>query len=121
MFVIFQEQGDGAYVFDRVMFWNIPNDDLEEVHRVWERTVQTIRRGVQLIQTPRGMSNDLPKQWLEKVSMQGLRVYASGENLFLLTKRKGIFPRSNIFSGYSGNADVYLPARVFTFGLNLTF
>ena len=43
MFVIFQERGDGAYVFDRVMFWNIPNDDLEEVHRVWERTVQTIR------------------------------------------------------------------------------
>ena len=67
------------------------------------------------------LSYDLPKQWLEKVSMQGLRVYASGENLFLLTKRKGIFPRSNIFSGYSGNADVYLPARVFTFGLNLTF
>lgn len=57
MFVIFQERGDGAYVFDRIMFWNIPNDDLEEVHRVWERTVQTIRRGVQLIQTPRGVSN----------------------------------------------------------------
>ena len=62
MFVIFQERGDGAYVFDRVMLWNIPNDDLEEVHRVWERTVQTIRRGVRLIQTPRGISNDLPKQ-----------------------------------------------------------
>ena len=62
MFVIFQERGAGAYVFDRVMFWNIPNDDLEEVHRVWERTVQTIRRGVQLIQTPHGVSNDLPKQ-----------------------------------------------------------
>lgn len=62
MFVIFQERGDGAYVFDRVMFWNIPNDDLEEVHHVWERTVQTIRRGVQLIQTPCGVSNDLPKQ-----------------------------------------------------------
>lgn len=62
MFVIFQEQADGQYVFDRVMFWNIPNDDLEEVGRVWERTVQTIRRGVSLIQTPYGISNDLPKQ-----------------------------------------------------------
>ena len=62
LFVIFQERGDGAYVFDRVMFWNIPNDDLEEVHRVWARTVQTIREGVQLIQTPRGVSNNLPKQ-----------------------------------------------------------
>ena len=62
LFVIFQERGDGAYVFDRVMFWNIPNDDLEEVHRVWARTVQTIREGVQLIHTPRGVSNNLPKQ-----------------------------------------------------------
>lgn len=62
MFVIFQEREDGEYVFDRVMFWNIPNDDLDEVGRVWERTVQIIRRGVTLIQTPYGVSNDLPKQ-----------------------------------------------------------
>ena len=67
------------------------------------------------------LSYNLPKQWIEKISVHGLRVYASGENLFLLTKRKGIVPRSNIFSGYSSNADVFLPARVFTFGLNLTF
>lgn len=62
MFVIFQEQDDGEYVFERVMFWNIPNDDLEEVRLVWERTVNTIRQGVILIETPRGISNDLPKQ-----------------------------------------------------------
>ena len=62
LFVIFQEQSSGEYVFDRILFWNIPNDDLEQVRIVWERTVQTIRRGVKLIQTPRGMSNDLPKQ-----------------------------------------------------------
>lgn len=62
MFVIFQEQTDGEYVFDRIMFWNISNDDLNEVQRVWERTVHIIREGVQLIQTPRGISNNLPKQ-----------------------------------------------------------
>lgn len=43
------------------------------------------------------------------------------ERIYFADETKGIFPRSNIFSGYSGNADVYLPARVFTFGLNLTF
>ena len=53
---------NGEYVLDRVKFWNIPNDDLDEVRRVWARTVQTIREGVQLIQTPRGISNNLPKQ-----------------------------------------------------------
>lgn len=62
LFVIFQERADGKYVFDRIMFWNIPNEDLEEVRRVWERTVRTLRDGVSLTRTSRGMSNDLPKQ-----------------------------------------------------------
>ena len=62
MFVIFQQRADGQYVFDRVMFWNIPNEDLEEVGRVWRRTVDTIKNGVVLTPTSRGMSNNLPKQ-----------------------------------------------------------
>lgn len=68
MFVIFQQRSDGEYVFERVMFWNIPNDDLEEVHIVWQRTRDTVRNGVQLIQTPSGVSNDLPKQSQNRVS-----------------------------------------------------
>ncbi len=62
LFVIFQERISGEYVLGRVMFWNIPNDDLEDVRRVWERTVQTIRKGVKLVRTPHGVSNNLPKQ-----------------------------------------------------------
>lgn len=62
LFVIFQENDDGEYVFERVKFWNIPNDDLEEVQRVWERTVQTIRRGVTLRRQEGAIYNDLPKQ-----------------------------------------------------------
>lgn len=62
LFVIFQENEQGELVFDRVKFWNIPVDDLDEVHRVWARTVQTIRRGVKLFDTGHGISNDLPKQ-----------------------------------------------------------
>ena len=62
LFVVFQEQQPGEYVFDRIQFWNIPNTDLEEVRKVWERTVQTIRNGVRLVQTPRGVCNDLPKK-----------------------------------------------------------
>lgn len=62
MFVIFHEQPNGEYIFERVLFWNIPNEDLDEVGRVWKRTVQTIRRGVKLVQTPKGICNDLPKK-----------------------------------------------------------
>ena len=68
MFVIFQQRADGQYVFDRVMFWNIPNDDLEQVRTVWEKTVQTLREGVKLVPTSRGMSNNLPKQSENPVS-----------------------------------------------------
>lgn len=62
LFVIFQERDDGEYIFERSMFWNIPNKDLEEVRHVWKRTVDTIRNGVRLFNTSRGVSNDLPKQ-----------------------------------------------------------
>jgi TonB-linked SusC/RagA family outer membrane protein len=64
---------------------------------------------------------DFPKSILQPLQIHGLRVYASGDNVLLFTHRKGIYPRKNIFSGYAGNPDVYLPARVFTVGLNLTF
>lgn len=68
MFVIFQERASGEYVFERVMFWNIPNDDLEEVRCVWERTVQIIQEGVLLTPTSRGISNNLPKQTENRVA-----------------------------------------------------
>ena len=62
LFVIFKERDDGEYIFQRVMFWNIPAADLDEVERVWRKTVQTIRNGVVLTQTTNGISNNLPKQ-----------------------------------------------------------
>ena len=61
LFVIFQENKDRKFVFERVQFWNIPNEDLEEVGRVWERTVRIIREGVVLTPTADGVENNLPK------------------------------------------------------------
>lgn len=62
LFVIFQENDNGEYVFERVKFWNIPNDDLDEVQRVWERTVKTINKGVILEAKNGKVCNNLPKQ-----------------------------------------------------------
>lgn len=62
LFVIFQENANGELVFERVQFWNIPDSDLEEVGRVWRKTIETIRRGVVLQETAHGVKNDLPKQ-----------------------------------------------------------
>ncbi len=68
LFAVFCEQDDGAYIFDRVLFWSIPLDDLEEVHRVWENTVETVRRGVVLTDTGVRVENDLPGQGDSPVS-----------------------------------------------------
>lgn len=76
LFVIFQERDDGEYIFNRAMFWNIPNGDLDEVRKVWERTVSVIRSGVHLISTPRGVRNNLPKKTENRVA----HVRPHGEN-----------------------------------------
>lgn len=62
LFIIFTESGEGDHVFSRIKFWNIPAEDLEEVHRVWERTVQTIKDGVQIWREGGVTRNNLPKR-----------------------------------------------------------
>lgn len=68
----------------------------------------------------------LPTQWLEKLQFSRMRVYVSGENLFLLTARKGLDPRYNFgigsMTGGSGMAGgSYSGSRTITAGLNITF
>lgn len=55
-----------------------------------------------------------PKEWVKKVFMQNVRVYASGENLLTITKFKGIDPE--MMSGVG-----YAPMRQYAFGVNVTF
>ena len=55
-------------MFSRVKFWNIPAEDLEEVKKVWERTVETIRNGVELYFDGYVTRNNLPKASENRVS-----------------------------------------------------
>lgn len=68
LFVIFKEREDGQYVFERVKFWNIPAEDLEEVKVVWERTVQTIKDGVKLVRVQNEVHNNFPKSTENRVA-----------------------------------------------------
>ncbi len=68
MFVIFCEREDGQYIFEKIQFWNMPPEDLDEVGRVWKKTVDTIRNGVELTWTPHGIRNNLPKQTESRVA-----------------------------------------------------
>ena len=55
-----------------------------------------------------------PKTWVKKAYMQNVRIYASGENLFTITKFKGMDPEMMCGVGYA-------PMRQYAFGINVTF
>lgn len=68
----------------------------------------------------------IPKKLAKKIAMSNLRIYFAGENLFLLTKRKGLDPRysmgtGSMTSGTGMMSDAYSAGRSITGGISLTF
>lgn len=61
MFVIFNENINGNYVFTRVKFWKMPEKDLLEAKKVWENTAKIIREGVKIENDGQVTRNNLPK------------------------------------------------------------
>jgi TonB-linked SusC/RagA family outer membrane protein len=55
---------------------------------------------------------------VNRISAKNLRLYVSGENLFIWNKNKGMDPQHS-FSGVTDYS--YVPVRTVTFGLNLQF
>jgi len=64
------------------------------------------------------LSYSLPQNWLRKIDVANARVFATGENLHLFSKRKGLNP-SESFDGT--NNTVYPQARILSVGLNASF
>jgi TonB-linked SusC/RagA family outer membrane protein len=60
----------------------------------------------------------LPRKWTNKLKMDRLRVYVTGQNLYYWTARKGFDPRASISYGSYGE---YSPIRSFTGGLTVNF
>ena len=59
----------------------------------------------------------LPKNWLQKAGIEKLRVYLTGDNIWLQSKRKGLDPRY----GFSGSTNFsYSALSTYSIGLNLT-
>jgi hypothetical protein len=64
------------------------------------------------------LSYSFPVSISKALDMSALRVFASGDNLGLLSKRKGMDPQQS----FAGTADfTYVPSRIISFGVNLTF
>ena len=65
---------------------------------------------------------NVPKEWLKKVQLDGIRLFFTGENLFLLTNYSGLDPETvNPAAGGIDNFNNYPLARKFTLGLTLNF
>ena len=64
------------------------------------------------------VSYDLPYKWVDAMRLQGINIGFTCDNVFLVTKRKGMNPQYG-FSG--GQGMYYVPSRVFSFQLNVRF
>lgn len=62
----------------------------------------------------------LPRTWLEKAHLQNVRIYFSGDNLFVKSARKGLDPRASV-SGSMASYNVAGAVRTISGGLTLTF
>ena len=60
-----------------------------------------------------------PKRWVGKANIENLRVYVVGDNLFLLSARRGFDPRQSIMDGTTGYN--YSAMRTVSLGINLEF
>lgn len=61
---------------------------------------------------------DFPKKIANKLTLSGLQLFLSGENLALFSARKGFDPSSSLTSG---SVHGYSMARTFILGLNISF
>lgn len=64
------------------------------------------------------LSYSLPSSLINRFDIQALKVFANGDNLGLHAKRKGMDPQQS----FGGTADfTYVPSRIISFGVNVTF
>lgn len=67
------------------------------------------------------LSYNIPKIFLQSKNISDAVLYFSADNVYLLTARKGMYPRRSFYSGYIGNSDVYPPSSIMSFGLSFKF
>ena len=60
----------------------------------------------------------LPTRWTQKAGIRSLRLFATGDNLWLFTKLNGLNPQYNMTGGTSW---AYTPTRTVSLGLDINF
>ena len=61
---------------------------------------------------------NFPSRWMRALEASNGRIFVSGENLFILSKRKGM----NVSESFAGTtSNVYNPSKIISLGVNFTF
>lgn len=63
----------------------------------------------------------LPKKVLNAIKASAIRVYASADNLFYVSAKKGVDPSMSILGGFEVGQYVYPSMRTISLGANITF
>jgi TonB-linked SusC/RagA family outer membrane protein len=64
---------------------------------------------------------NLPVNWARRAGLSKLRVYASADNLYMLSEHKGVDPRMSLTGGNDVGQYPYPYLRVFNAGVNIEF
>jgi TonB-linked SusC/RagA family outer membrane protein len=71
------------------------------------------------------LSYTLPQQWLSKIGVSNLKIYANAQNVHTFSNYSGLDPEIGSYNQMAGLSNVdmgrYPSPRVFTFGANITF
>ena len=63
---------------------------------------------------------NFPQKWMDKIGIGGIRVYASLDNMWLITSKSGIDPRQSLVGGMEVGALGYPQMRTCSLGVNIT-
>lgn len=97
---------------------NVPRLDSSNGDNSTITTSQWLTKASYLALKSVTLSYSFPERIPAYFHLKGIRLYGGGENIFMLTHRKGMNPQYR-FTGISGND--YTPARTFSFGIDLEF
>lgn len=98
---------------------DVPLMDLNRTSQNGAASDRWLRKGSYLNISAINMSYRLPEAWLNQVGVKRARIFASAENLYFFSAKKGFNPVGSL-SSVSSNSS-YTHARTVTFGVNFGF
>ena len=66
-FIVFKFNSDDELILQGAQFWNMPNKDLKQVKKVWKKTIDVIKTGIETYEKNGKKYNNLPNPSDNKV------------------------------------------------------